>query len=147
MCYYLKFQIKYEYSWNQIRNLTSLLIFCFFSFFTGIGYSIKAARLILLKFGSQQITSMHRWMEDPVRRAKEFRSGAVAEGVYRQCQSKRMIICKCLLRTVSLETRSKKGMTNWKDGDKETVFVSHGELDINSEISYFFKPGMAQGKL
>lgn len=71
MCYNLKFQIKYEYNWNRVRNPTSLLIF-YFSFFTGTDYSIKAARLILLKFGSQQITYVHGPMEDPVRHPKEL---------------------------------------------------------------------------
>ena len=35
-------------------------------------------------------------------------------------------------------------MTDWKDGDKETVFVSQGEPDIISES---LLPGLAQGKL
>lgn len=55
-----------------------------------------------------------------------------------------MIICKCLLRAISLETKSKVEMTDCKDGDKGTVFVSQGEPGIISES---FLPGQAQGKL
>ena len=55
-----------------------------------------------------------------------------------------MIICKCLLRAISLETKSKVEMTDCKGGDKGTVFVSQGEPGIISES---FLPGQAQGKL
>lgn len=51
-----------------------------------------------------------------------------------------MIICKCLLRAISLEIKSKMEMTDWKDGDKEAVFVSQGEPDIISES---LLPGLA----
>lgn len=68
--YNLKFEIKYKYNRNQIRNITSLLASYIFSFFTGNGCSIQVARLILLKFGSQQITSVHKLMEDHVRQQR-----------------------------------------------------------------------------
>lgn len=79
MCYNLEFEIKCDYNWKQIRNLTSLLIFYLFSFFTGNGCSIKAARSILLEFGSQQITSVHKLLEGRVRQAEISRSGVVLE--------------------------------------------------------------------
>lgn len=71
MCYYLKFEIKYEYNCRWIRNITFLLITHIFSFFTENGCSIQAARLIFLTFGSR-ITFVHKLMEDHVRLAKEF---------------------------------------------------------------------------
>ena len=72
MYYNLKFEIKYKYNWNQIRNITSLLASYIFSFFTGNGYSIQGARLILLKFGSRQITSVPKLMEDHVRQQRSL---------------------------------------------------------------------------
>lgn len=70
--YNLKFEIKYKYNWNQIRNITSLLASYTLSFFTGNGCSVQGARLILLKFGSQQITSVHKLMEDHVRQQRSL---------------------------------------------------------------------------
>lgn len=55
-----------------------------------------------------------------------------------------MGICKCLLSAISLETKNKMEMTGWKDGDKETVFVSQGEPGINSETSFFTWYGSRQ---
>lgn len=80
MCYNLKFEIKCDYNWKQIRNFTFFLIFYLFSSLTGNGHSIKAARSILLEFGSQQITSVHKLLEGHVRQAEEIsRSGAILE--------------------------------------------------------------------
>lgn len=79
MCSNLKLEIKYEYNWNQIRNIISLLISYIFLFFMGSGCNIQYARLVLLKCGPQQITSAHKLMEDHVRKAMAFRYDAVME--------------------------------------------------------------------
>lgn len=51
MCYNLKFEIKYEYNWNQIRDVTSLLVVYVCSFFLGNSFSVPTAGLIFLKAG------------------------------------------------------------------------------------------------
>ena len=70
MCYNLRFEIKYEYNWKQINDITSLLIPYISSFFMGNSWSIQTARLIFLKVGSQQMTSVYKLIEDHKRQAK-----------------------------------------------------------------------------
>lgn len=53
-----------------------------------------------------------------------------------------MIICKCFLRIISLEIKNKMSMIDWKDGDKEIVFVLYEEFGISLEIFFFIWYGL-----
>lgn len=105
----------------------------------------------LLKVHSQQITSVYKTMEDHMRQEREFRSdGFMGRGgkYYWQYWSKRMTICKCVLKTVSLEANNKMSTTDWKDGDKEMslyLYLYHVE-NLAPTHKLPCLPNIAQGK-
>lgn len=139
----LKFEFKNEHNWNIIRHFSSLLIFYIFSFFMRNGCSIQAARLIFLKFGNQQVTLCTNWWRTMQGKQRSLDFDAVIEGELSTEQENNKM--QMPLRTISLETKNKMGMAEWKHRDKETVLHHVKNLASTQELP--FLPGMVQSKL